>query len=403
MSQPALKPAESNPAKTATGVKHTCVFCGTNLPSKSELQDHFRGHANGSLDSRGKPATKKEPSNSKVKHFVSGTVKSKSVQSVSCDVCEAVFESVTLAIHHKYKLHPNCQKNYYCGFCGKQFPLEVCKEIHIRTEHKNDKKTNNLYRCRQCHIDFYSVQAVDAHVKNSHKRVANILVPTTTMPASKKIKHNNNGEPSSVYYCHLCGMEYMVKFNLQKHLEGHHTEEERNKKAEELVKCMLCEAMFYNKKAYTTHNFHHTPDDLYIDTEQQRKTAVTRVDCDFDLSRVPTAWEKFEQRKRPRVKRVVPLPESVDDQAMENGTLDERVSNPANTSATPSTTTSATSSSSSTSTTTENNFPNVGKNRAMVDSDDGKSDTSDESDSESTANTTNNGKKNVQRKKQKKA
>ena len=34
------------------------------------------------------------------------------------------------------------------------------------------------------------------------------------------------------------------------------------------LQCMLCEAMFYNKKAYTTHNFHHTPDDLYIDTEQ---------------------------------------------------------------------------------------------------------------------------------------
>ena len=39
------------------------------ISSVEHLQDHFRGHANGSLDSRGKPATKKEPNNSKVKHF----------------------------------------------------------------------------------------------------------------------------------------------------------------------------------------------------------------------------------------------------------------------------------------------------------------------------------------------
>jgi hypothetical protein len=28
----------------------------------------------------------------------------------------------------------------------------------------------------------------------------------------------------SVYYCHLCGAEYVVKYNLQQHLEKEHDE-----------------------------------------------------------------------------------------------------------------------------------------------------------------------------------
>ena len=87
---------------------------------------------------------------------------------------------------------------------------------------------------------------------------------------------NISGEASSVFYCHLCGQEYMVKFNLQKHLEASHTAEERNGPAEQLIKCKLCEAMFYNKKAWDSHNLLHSPADLYINSEADRKLAVVR-------------------------------------------------------------------------------------------------------------------------------
>lgn len=52
--------------------------------------------------------------------------------------------------------------------------------------------------------------------------------PVPTPPPSKKVKINNAGEIQSVYYCHLCGCEYMIKFNLQKHLEKAHNEDERS-------------------------------------------------------------------------------------------------------------------------------------------------------------------------------
>lgn len=48
--------------------------------------------------------------------------------------------------------------------------------------------------------------------------------PVATPPPSNKIKLNSMNEAMSVYYCHLCGAEYMIKFNLQQHLEKNHTQ-----------------------------------------------------------------------------------------------------------------------------------------------------------------------------------
>merc|ERR1712156_1256850 len=121
---------------------------------------------------------------------------------------------------------------------------------------------------------------------------------------SKKIKMNIAGEASSVFYCHLCGQEYLVKFNLQKHIEAIHPPEERNAPPEQLIRCKLCEAVFYSKKAWESHNMLHSPGDLYINKEENRKLAVARIDQDFDHSRVPGLLDRLlpvASRKRPIV------------------------------------------------------------------------------------------------------
>jgi hypothetical protein len=75
----------------------------------------------------------------------------------------------------------------------------------------------------------------------------------------------------------------------------------------------MCDALFFNKRAYENHNLFHKSDDVYIENEQQRykfhskivdtveflkiqfyrQTLVTRVDQDFDIRRVQTQAEKF--------------------------------------------------------------------------------------------------------------
>jgi len=53
--------------------------------------------------------------------------------------------------------------------------------------------------------------------------MVHLFQPIATPPPSNKIKFNSMNDAMNVYYCHLCGVEYVVKFNLQQHLERIHT------------------------------------------------------------------------------------------------------------------------------------------------------------------------------------
>jgi len=221
----------------------------------------------------------------------------------SCSVLDFI-SLLTLNFQHKFRKHRGSQKKYFCAHCGKQFPLEVCRENHIRAEHKTEKKGGNIYQCKDCAAQFFNMDAIKFHIRSAHQRVSSLINPVFTVGPSKKIKMNIAGEASSVFYCHLCGQEYLVKFNLQKHIEAMHPPEERNAPPEQLIRCKLCEAVFYSKKAWESHNMLHKPGDLYINKEEDRKLAVARIDQDFDHSRVPGLLDRLlpvVSRKRPIV------------------------------------------------------------------------------------------------------
>ena len=148
----------------------------------------------------------------------------------------------------------------------------------MKAEHKTEKKGGNIYQCKDCAAQFFNLDAIKYHIRSAHQRVSSLINPVFTVGPSKKIKTNIAGEASSVFYCHLCGQEYLVKFNLQKHIEAMHPPEERNAPPEQLIRCKLCEAVFYSKKAWESHNMLHSPGDLYINKEEDRKLAVARID-----------------------------------------------------------------------------------------------------------------------------
>ncbi|XP_046388427.1 uncharacterized protein LOC124157599 isoform X2 [Ischnura elegans] len=336
---------------------HVCVLCNAKLESKEALQEHFRKHANREIDGKGRPRKAKVPggivangpkkatvpvtpqnaprvnapttvpskdvpttapgggpspssssnkTSSPSSASATGATKSpgKPSSGIVCDVCGQEFETVTIAIQHKFKKHPDSAIKHFCPHCGQQFPLKINRDKHLQL-HPSDPPSQ-LFPCQECGVVFYNAQAQSYHFKSTHKRIVAIFKPVETPPPSKKIRMNNAGEAQSVYYCHICGYEYIIKFNLQKHIERHHPEEERNAIPEGIIKCTTCDALFYSKKAYDNHNMYHRPDDLYVTSEEQRLQTVSRVDQDFDIRRVQPGPEKFIPINRPRPPRPSP-------------------------------------------------------------------------------------------------
>ncbi|XP_033221224.1 zinc finger protein 845-like [Belonocnema kinseyi] len=255
--------------------EHKCVLCSSKLESKEALQEHFRKHANKEIDHRGRSTAAEQNSDAK------------------CDLCGKMFDTVTSTIRHRYKMHPNAPGKFYCPFCGMQFPLKNLRDTHLNSHESDDKNEEEHKNCDDCDVLFYNDKALQYHHRSVHKRLINIFQPVATPPPSNKIKLNSMNDALSVYYCHLCGAEYMLKFNLQQHLEKNHTQEEREAVPENLIKCTMCAALFCSKKAYDIHNTYHQPDDLYVTSEEQRLQTVSKVDQDFDIRRVEPIAEKY--------------------------------------------------------------------------------------------------------------
>lgn len=281
---------------------HLCVLCNNKLESKEALKEHFRKHANKEIDSKGQPLSGEPPKQNQNKNgvYVKGSGSKYVNGDIVCDVCGEAFKCNTTAIQHKFRKHPDSAEKHFCPQCGMQFPLKVHRDNHLK-QHTNHIPKDQ-YPCNDCGVIFFNRGALEYHYKSTHQRIVSLFKPVMTPPPSKKIKVNNAGDPQSVYYCHICGFEYIVKFNLQKHLERQHSEEERNNSPADLIKCTTCDALFYSQKAYRNHNMYHKPDDLYVTSEEQRLQTVTRVDQDFDIRRVQTGAEKYIPiyRYRPR-------------------------------------------------------------------------------------------------------
>ncbi|XP_034952540.1 zinc finger protein 354A-like [Chelonus insularis] len=267
-----------SPINKNSKVEHKCVLCNASLESKEALQEHFRKHANKEIDSRGKPHGSK-PSKASV---------------TKCDICSRCFDTITAAIRHRFKMHPNSPTKFYCYHCGMLFPLKTNRDSHMTTHDPSESENTAEHRkCEECDVIFYNGKALNYHYKSVHKRLVHLFQPIATPPPSNKIKVNSMNDALSVYYCHLCGVEYIVKFNLQQHLEKFHSKEERESVPEDLIKCTMCSALFCNKKAYEVHNSYHQPDDLYVTSEQQRLQTITKIDQDFDIRRVKPRAEKY--------------------------------------------------------------------------------------------------------------
>ncbi|XP_046966097.1 eisosome protein SEG2-like [Vanessa cardui] len=261
-----------------TETKFDCVFCKEVFEDKADLLVHFRKHGDPKFNTNAKYKSRQQnemPTNEKT---------SEENELVGCDVCEEVFPTISKAITHKHKAHPDHDAKYFCPFCGKLFTMKHLYNKHLQTNHESSEATDtNDFHCDCCEVTFHVPSAMLYHNKFFHRQ-------DTELPAfghSKKVKTYNQ-EPIQIYYCAFCGEEYNNKVNLHKHMGDDHGDE--NQSPTEILRCPLCEAIFYHLDAYEIHLTFHSTDDMYSE-QNEMKEKVT----EFSLETVSPIIEKVEE------------------------------------------------------------------------------------------------------------
>ncbi|CAK1551190.1 unnamed protein product [Leptosia nina] len=256
----------------------TCVFCSETFHDKELLQEHFRKHGDKDFDknARSKIKTQYEVSTS--------TEKSEDSELVGCDVCEEMFPTISKAITHKHKVHPDHDAKYFCPWCGKLFTMKHLYNKHIQSTHKDEGNTDiKGFHCDCCGIDFYNPSAMLHHNKFFHRQD----IDDHSLGSSKKVKLYNQ-EMVVILYCPFCGEEYNNKVNLHKHMEDDHSDE--NQSPEDVLRCPLCEAYFYHLDAYELHLTFHSTDDVYNEPNEM----ISEI-TEFSLDAVPPLMEKIQE------------------------------------------------------------------------------------------------------------
>ncbi|XP_014485532.1 PREDICTED: zinc finger and SCAN domain-containing protein 10-like [Dinoponera quadriceps] len=254
--------------------QYPCVLCNAKFKSKDLLQEHFRKHGK-ELDMRGKP-------------IASGYFKN-----TKCDICGTSFVTTSAAIRHRFKKHPNAHTKFYCHYCGKHFPLEIHRDHHQLSHDKSESERKEQHRkCEECNVLFYNAKALRYHYR-CHKSMEHLLQPIITPPPSNKVKINSMNDVLSVYYCHLCGVEYLSKFNLQRHLKDRHMQDREMIMSVDVIKCTVCTAVFCSKKAFNAHNKFHQPNAVAISEQQRHNVTKINLDCD---RRIETVADKYISR-----------------------------------------------------------------------------------------------------------
>ncbi|XP_034832336.1 serine-rich adhesin for platelets-like [Maniola hyperantus] len=264
-----------------TKQKFDCVFCQETFDDKETLQIHFRKHGDPKFDLSMKVVKSRTQNEST---GVSAEKISDEIEMVGCDVCEEVFPTISKAITHKHKAHPNHDAKYFCPFCGKLFTMKHLLNKHIQSNHNAEEvSVSRDFHCDTCDVTFNVASAMLYHNKFFHRQ-------DTEIPAigiSKKVKLFNQ-EMLQIYYCSFCGEEFNNKVNLHKHIGDDHCDE--NHSPSEVLRCPLCEAIFYHLDAYEIHLTFHSSEDIY----SEKNELVSHI-TEFSLETVAPIMENVEE------------------------------------------------------------------------------------------------------------
>ncbi|KAL0838720.1 hypothetical protein ABMA28_016782 [Loxostege sticticalis] len=254
-----------------------CILCKETFENKEDLQIHFRKHGDPKFNQSAKKSRPQSEAHASV-------AKKSEIEMVSCDVCSEMFPTISKAITHKHKMHPDHDAKYFCPWCGKLFTMKHLYNKHLQSNHvDSEQRDDSNFHCDACDVDFFVPTAMLYHNKFFHRQDTDL----PSIGQSKKLKMCPQNTVIQIYYCSFCGDEYDNKVNLHKHINDDHSDE--NQSPEDVLRCPLCDAIFYHLDAYELHITFHTTDDLYSE-----KNAMFEQITEFSLETVAPIMEKVE-------------------------------------------------------------------------------------------------------------
>lgn len=166
-----------------------------------------------------------------------------------CDICQKQFLHRNTLQYHILR-HQN--KRFYCNFCAAK--LSTLEELEKHKKgHENDPETI----CPHCGISCKGNERLRRHIQRNHKEKPPRYFCQSCGKGyhylsglrDHEIMHNPN--PSKLFKCPLCPMEFKRRQALNRHKDIH---DESTKK----IKCMHCDKMFRRKTHLQAHIKSHT-------------------------------------------------------------------------------------------------------------------------------------------------
>lgn len=142
-----------------------------------------------------------------------------------CDMCSSQFGNKWNRSRHVETVHRNV-RNFECDTCGKKFGAKGSLERHLVHYHNTCLK----YRCAFCQKVYVTEDSCLWHestcVLTVQARLTCNICSKTFKTRELVLRHmkETHACPDSIkYVCHICGLSYNRKSNLNRHVKMHYS------------------------------------------------------------------------------------------------------------------------------------------------------------------------------------
>ena len=285
--------------------KLSCNICNQQILRRGTLIEHIKAHSSvrsfkcASCDETFVTKTDLRKHINKI-HSEDVTIPKKVIENttmdkkmIECDLCQEkystypAFDKHNLDVHNRKPFCPICKKTvslrrdmkkhievqhannkpFKCGDCGEEFTAKRPLMIHQNLVHELNLNVENLtvkrFDCQTCQIKFPSLEKLDAHNWEVHKKKLSCNICNKQILNRGRLVAHMKAHPSvRSFKCARCDETFVTKTDLRKHLNKIHSEDvtipkkviENTTMDKKMIECDLCQEKYSTYPAFDKHN-----------------------------------------------------------------------------------------------------------------------------------------------------